>query len=471
MLVAKHWHNPASLDDSSSSKVAIMPSWHPASWLDFPTTQQPKYPFPDDLAQVTATLSELPQLVTHIEIESLKHQLASVANGEAFLLQGGDCAELFSECTSTIIKNKLKILLQMSLILLHGLHKPVIRVGRMAGQYAKPRSAVLEQQNGISLPSYRGDLVNRPEFDELARVPDANNLLKGYQYSALTLNYIRALVDNGFADLQHPENWDLKFVNQSPHAKTYQAIVESSAAAIDFMNSVNAVRTRNIERVAFYTSHEALLLPYEQALTRQADDGRWYAMSTHFPWIGMRTAAPDGGHVEFLRGISNPIAVKIGPNTSQDMLKALIHRLNPDNEPGRLTLITRFGANAIARELPKLIDTVLTERAAIVWSCDPMHGNTHITNHGIKTRHFDDILSELTSAFEIHQACGSHLGGVHFEMTSDDVTECIGGTQGVSETDLTKAYKSVVDPRLNYEQALEIAMLIVAHSKKQKSEF
>ncbi|MES9904448.1 MAG: 3-deoxy-7-phosphoheptulonate synthase class II, partial [Sedimenticola sp.] len=411
---------------------------------------------------VLAQLSQLPPLVTSWEIEALKGQLAAASRGEAFLLQGGDCAENFSDCTSPIIANKLKILLQMSLMLIHGLNKRVIRVGRIAGQYAKPRSADSETIDGATLPSYRGDLINGPEFTVEARTPDPVRLLRGYGRAAMTLNFIRALSDSGFADLHHPENWDLDFVSHSPLAAEYQKSVSALSRSLQFLETLGGAADSELHRVQFFTSHEGLHLHYEQALSRQVPNrSGYYNLASHLPWVGFRTADIDGAHLEYFRGIRNPVGVKVGAGMSGDWIEALVERLNPENEAGKLVLIHRFGADDIGDGLPKLIAAVKRTGKSVLWVCDPMHGNTETTPGGIKTRHFDRILSELEQAFDIHQQQGSILGGVHFELTGDDVTECIGGARGLDEAGLERAYKTQVDPRLNYEQALEMAMAIV----------
>ena len=408
-----------------------------------------------------AELSQLPPLVTPWEVASLKNQLAEAAHGERFLLQGGNCAERFSDCDAAKITDKLKILLQMSLVLVQGSKKPVIRVGRFAGQYAKPRSEDFETRDGVTLPSYRGDIVNRSAFTEEDRVPDPRLLVRAYGRSALTLNFIRGMAKGGFADLHHPEYWDLDWVRHSPRAVEYQRIVESIADSLRFVENVLGVHASEMERVDFYTSHEALHLSYEEAQTRR-DERRanWYNLATHFPWVGMRTGQPEGAHVEYLRGIANPIGVKVGPSMTADTLRRLLDILDPRGDPGRLTLIHRFGCDRIAECLPPLVDAVRESGKVVLWSSDPMHGNTRLTGDGVKTRHFADILAELEQAFDIHIANGSHLGGVHFELTGENVTECIGGARGLAEEDLGRAYESEVDPRLNYEQALEMAMLI-----------
>jgi 3-deoxy-7-phosphoheptulonate synthase len=450
------------------SQTGIPTDWHPASWQTREASQQPLYLDEGRLQDAIAELNRLPPLVTSWEVEALKGHLAAAQRGEAFLLQGGDCAENFADCSSDDVVQKLKILLQMSLVLVMGLRKPVIRVGRMAGQYAKPRSADRETRDGVSLPSYRGDLVNRSPFTAEDREPDPALMLRGYERAALTLNFVRSLIDGGFADLHHPENWDLKFVGESSAAAKYNKLVDSVSDSLEFFESVtgDAMHTRRVE---FYTSHEGLHLPYEQAQTRfLAHRDRWYDLTTHYPWIGMRTAALDGAHVEYFRGISNPMSVKVGTGFSDEHLQELINVLNPGNEPGRLTLITRFGAKNIEEHLPRVIQAVRATGSRVLWVCDPMHGNTESTAEGYKTRRFDNILAELTSAFRIHRDMGSFLGGVHLELTGENVTECIGGARGLKESDLARAYKSQVDPRLNYEQAMEIAMLIAGLVRDQE---
>ena len=443
-----------------------MKDWNPKSWKKKTASQQPTYPDEGALEAIVQEMSRLPPLVTSWEVETLKSELAAAARGERFLLQGGDCAESFDECDSSAITSKLKILLQMSLVLVHGTGKPVIRVGRIAGQYAKPRSADTESRGDVTLPTYRGDLVNRSGFTQEDRIPDPSLLLRGYERAALTLNFIRSLADGGFADLRHPENWDLSFVKHSKLANEYERIVESIRESLHFMDVVSGGTVNNMRRVDFYTSHEGLSLHYEQAQTRQVPRREgWYDLSTHFPWIGMRTAAVDGAHVEYFRGIRNPIAIKIGPGMTAEWLTELLDVLHPDNEPGRFTLIQRFGASNIAESLPPLIETVRKTGKNVLWCADPMHGNIEKTADGIKTRRFDNILSELSQAFQIHAEMGSSLGGVHIELTGEDVTECVGGARGLSEEDLKRAYRSRVDPRLNYEQSLELAMLLARHQQ------
>jgi 3-deoxy-7-phosphoheptulonate synthase len=400
------------------------------------------------------------------EVERLREELAAAQRGERFLLQGGDCAESFEDCESDKIAKRLKILLQMSLVLTHGLKKPIIRVGRMAGQYAKPRSADTETRDGVTLPSYRGDIVNHAEFTPEAREPDPQLLLRGYERAALTINFIRALIDGGFADLHHPEYWDLGFVGHSPFKVEYERIVASVADGLEFFETISSKEVHTALRADFYASHEALVLHYEQAQTRFiARNNRWYNLSTHMPWIGMRTAQLDGAHVEYCRGIANPVGVKVGTAMDAAWLQRLVTTLNPQNTPGKLTLIHRFGAKDIESALPKAIQAVRATGHSVLWICDPMHGNTESSQSGLKTRRFENILRELDLATRIHQDLGSHLGGVHVELTGEDVTECTGGARGLADLDLQRAYKSSVDPRLNYEQSLELALLIAERNR------
>jgi 3-deoxy-7-phosphoheptulonate synthase len=444
--------------------------WHPASWQSKPAQQQPTYTDKPALEAAVAALSRLPPLVVSWEIEALKEQIAAAQRGEAFVLQGGDCAESFDDCHSDAIAKKLKILLQMSLVLVHGLKKPVVRIGRMAGQYAKPRSAETETRNGVTLPSYRGDIVNRPGFTAAERDPDPQLLLRGYERAALTLNFVRALIDGGFADLHHPEYWDLDFVRHSPLKEAYEKIVQSISDALDFFEATAGTPLHEANRVAFYASHEGLHLHYEQAQTRYLERRkRWYNLSTHMPWIGMRTAALDGAHVELFRGIANPMGIKVGPSMDAEWIQGLIATLNPNNEPGRIVLIHRMGVKDIEKCLPPLIQAVRATGSPVLWVCDPMHGNTETASSGLKTRRFENICAELEAAFRIHREMGSWLGGVHFELTGDDVTECTGGARGLTDADLARAYRSQVDPRLNAEQALELAMRIAElHSKARR---
>lgn len=446
------------------SNFVVPNEWSPSSWQERVALQQPHYDDASELARASAHLAELPPLVTSWEVLALKQALAEAQEGKRFLLQGGDCAETFADCTSPVISNRLKVLLQMSLVLVHGLRMPVLRVGRFAGQYAKPRSTDQEVRNGVSLPSFRGDLVNGPEFTEAARRPDPQRMIRAHAHSALTMNFVRALIDGGFADLRHPEYWDLAWVEHSPLAAEYRQMVAAIGDSLRFMETL-AGPINGFSKVDFFTSHEALLLHYEQALTRDVPrNPGWFNLSTHFPWIGMRTAALDGAHVEYFRGIRNPIAVKVGPSVTPEVLLPLIDALNPHDEPGRLTLIHRMGNAKIGQALPPLLNAVKQEGRRVLWVADPMHGNTENTSNGHKTRRFDNIRGELDQAFDIHAAAGTRLGGVHLELTGEDVTECLGGARGLSESDLDRAYKSMVDPRLNYEQSLELAMLIVRKS-------
>ncbi len=438
-----------------------MSPWSPSSWREKPALQQVHYSSESELAGTLARLAQLPPLVTSWEIENLKTQLGEAAAGKRFLMQGGDCAESFDQCTAPAITNKLKILLQMSLVLMQGGQKPVIRVGRFAGQYAKPRSEDFETRSEVTLPSYRGDLVNGAAFTASVREPDPRLLLRAYERSALTLNFIRALVKGGFADLHHPENWDLEFARHSPLEDEYRHTVRRVADSMQFMENILGVHAGELGWVDFFTSHEGLHLPYEEAQTRRVPRREgWYNLSTHFPWIGMRTADPQKAHIEYFRGISNPLGLKVGVGMPPATLVEIVNILHPRDEPGRLTLIHRFGNKQIAECLPPAIEAVRQTGKTVLWCCDPMHGNTRSTADGTKTRHFDDIRGELEQAFAIHRACGSFLGGVHIELTGEDVTECLGGARNLTDLDLKRAYTSEVDPRLNHEQALEMAMII-----------
>jgi 3-deoxy-7-phosphoheptulonate synthase len=444
-----------------------MTEWAPDSWQGRAAAQQPTYPDQDALRRVVDEMRALPPLVTSWEIEQLKGELARAARGEAFLLQGGDCAESFDDCRSDAIAAKLKILMQMSLVLVHGTRKRVIRVGRIAGQYAKPRSSDLEKRGEIELPAYRGDIVNREAFTTEDRTPDPTLMLRGYERAGLTLNFIRALADGGFADLHHPEYWDVSFATGTRLHSEYVRIVESIRESIDFMQTITGVDAEVLRRIDFFTSHEGLALHYEMAQTRKVPRrAGWYNLSTHMPWIGMRTAQLDGGHVEFHRGIKNPLGIKIGQAMTPEWLVALLDALDPAREPGRITLIHRMGAGQVASRLPVLVEAVKRAGRQVLWVCDPMHGNTETTPQGVKTRRFDKIVSELEDSFAVHEQLGSHLGGVHFELTGEDVTECIGGARGLAEGDLERAYRTRVDPRLNYEQALEMAMMIAQHLRR-----
>ncbi|MCB1584133.1 MAG: 3-deoxy-7-phosphoheptulonate synthase class II [Marinicella sp.] len=440
---------------------AQIDNWSLDSWKNKNIRQQANYPDQVHLQKALDKLSSLPPLVTSWEIKRLKKYLAEVSRGERFLVQGGDCAESFDDCNSSIISNRLKVLIQMSLVLIHGCQIPVVRVGRFAGQYAKPRSADMETRDGVSLPSFRGDIVNENDFTEAARIPNPDKMLEAYHYSAMTMNFIRALVDGGFADIRHPEYWDLAWVKHSPNAEKFHTLVSKIKESINFAEVLVGRQVNNLSSVEFFSAHEALHLHYEQALTRQVprQDG-YFNLSAHFPWIGLRTNQIDSAHVELLRGVENPIGVKIGKETDSDHLIDLCRTLNPENEAGKLTLIHRFGANNIEDNLPRLIKTAQKANLDVVWCADPMHGNTESTSNGYKTRRFENISKEVEMSFKVHKANGSHLGGVHLELTGENVTECLGGARALQEADLSKAYTTQVDPRLNYEQALELAFSI-----------
>ena len=441
-------------------------NWSPDSWREKTISQQPVYPNQELLHDSLKRLAALPPLVTSWEIENLKDQLGAASRGEAFLLQGGDCSESLDDCRNESIVRNLKVLMQMSFVLIYGSMKKVVRVGRMAGQYAKPRSADTETRDGVTLPVYRGDIVNRSGFSKADREPNPELLLRGYERAALTLNFIRGLIFGGFADLHHPENWELEFATKSPRLAEYKEMVKSITNSLKFMEAVLGSRLKDSQGVDVFTSHEGLHLNYETAQTRQVPRREgWYNMSTHMPWIGYRTRHIDGAHVEYFRGIENPIGLKVGPGMECDELTNIIKVLNPENEPGRITLIHRMGAKTVGEYLPPLLEAVKKKDQVVTWCADPMHGNTYATEDGIKTRSFEDIYTELLKTFDIHNECGTILGGVHLELTGDNVTECVGGAGELSEPDLKKAYKSQVDPRLNYEQAMELAFLIAEKMK------
>lgn len=446
-------------------------TWSPTSWKNFPAAQQPVYPDQTALTQVLDQIKHFPPLVTSWEVDRLHQDIALAQNGQAWLLQGGDCAETFEQCQTEPIASKLKLLLQMSLAIVFGSRKRIIRVGRMAGQYAKPRSSDSETQGGVTLPCYRGDIVNGYAFTGKARIPNPERLLQGYARSAMTLNFVRALSEGGFADLHHPENWNLLFMNSAKGevAQRYRELVRNLGDSIRFMETILHESTPELRRVDFYTSHEALHLDYETALTRNSVRGiGHYNLGTHLPWIGERTRQLDGAHLEYFRGILNPVAVKIGGSIQPDELIELIEKLNPEDKPGRLTLIHRLGRSKVESQLPPLIEAVVKANKRVLWVCDPMHGNTVSTSLGRKTRRFDDIVDELKLSFAIHRACGSQLGGAHLELTGEDVTECVGGSRGLTESDLESAYQTQLDPRLNYEQALEIAFEISNQLSQQR---
>jgi 3-deoxy-7-phosphoheptulonate synthase len=438
-------------------------AWSVDSWKNKAYAQDVAYDDPAAVAAAVAKLSRLPPLVTSFEVERLKRLVAEAQEGKRFLLQGGDCAETLADCESGVIANKLKILLQMSLVLVHAGRKPVLRVGRLAGQYAKPRSKPTEEKNGVVLPSYFGDLVNRPEFTAAARRADPHAMIEGYHHAAHTLNFVRSLSAGGFADLHHPEYWDLGFMARAdlpPEVREeYARTTVSLAQALRFMEAIGETSIDELTRVEFFTSHEGLNLHYEAAQTRTVPRrAGHYLLTTHLPWIGERTRALDGAHVEFFRGVENVVGVKLGPTVDPREALELFVRLNPTDEAGRLVAITRMGAKNVERALPPLVEAVQREQRRVLWVCDPMHGNTVTLSSGVKTRNFDEILREIERTFAVHRSLGSELGGVHFELTGEDVTECIGG--GLTEAELDKNYASACDPRLNYRQALEMAFRI-----------
>ena len=437
-------------------------NWTPASWHTRPIQQQPPWPDAGALQTALDEVRALPPLVNHGEVDALRTHLAEAARGKAFLLQGGDCAERFADCTKSAIEAKLKILLQMSLVLTWGARIPVIRVGRMAGQFAKPRSSDTETIDGTEMPSYRGDNVNAITPNAAARTPDPQRLVKAYHHSAATLNYARALVDGGFADLHHPQHWDLGFVRSQSHRAEYEDMVERIRDAIEFVESTGVRGTSALRTVELFASHEGLLLDYEEALTEKVGD-RFYNLGAHFLWIGDRTRNLGDAHLEYFRGIENPIGIKVGKQMQPQELVDIIREVEPANRPGRITLISRIGASDVRDALPPLIAAVAEADQNVAWSCDPMHGNTTTTaaaDGGLKTRNYDSILAELEAAFELHAAAGGQLAGVHFELTGEDVTECTGGPQELSEADLSRSYETYCDPRLNYAQSLEMALRI-----------
>lgn len=440
----------------------------PFSWRNFPIRQQPSYPDEAELAAVESTLRKLPPLVFAQEIRDLRHHLAEVSQGRGFVLQGGDCAESFNDFSANRIRDTFKVLLQMAVVLTFAGQRPVTKIARVAGQFAKPRSADYEQVDGVSLPSYRGDIINSAEFDASARVPDPQRMLEAYNQSAATLNLLRAFAQGGLADLHQVSRWNIGFATATEATKRYLDMSERIQDALQFMEvcGIKSSNAPSIRETQLFTSHEALLLNYEEALSRiDSITGKRYNCSAHFVWIGERTRQLDHAHIEFFKHIENPVGVKIGPNTEADELLALIDALNPDNQPGRLTLITRMGANTLAEKLPNLIRRVTREGRHVVWSADPMHGNTIKSASGYKTRAFDDILLELNQFFSVHQAEGSYAGGIHLEMTGEHVTECTGGAYQISDDDLGKRYRTQCDPRLNADQVLELAFLIADNLK------
>ena len=439
-----------------------MSTWEKSNWRAKPRVQMPDYTNQEVLTSVEKQLSSYPPLVFAGEARNLKEKLASASKGEAFLLQGGDCAESFEQFNADSIRDTFKVMLQMAMVLTFGAKVPVVKVGRMAGQFAKPRSAATEIQNGLELPSYRGDIINELAFTEKARVPNAKKMLQAYTQAAATLNLIRAFSSGGYADVNQVHSWTLGFT-EGEKAVKYREMAERIKDALDFMKAagLEGKSAYELRTVDFYTSHESLLLEYEEALTRlDSTSGKWLAGSGHMIWIGDRTRQPEGAHVEFARGVINPVGLKCGPTTTADDLKILLNKLNPENEAGKLTLIARFGAGSVGDHLPRLIKVVEEEGADVVWCCDAMHGNTIKSSTGFKTRPFESVLREVREFFEIHGAEGTVPGGVHFEMTGQDVTECTGGVRAVTDENLSDRYHTACDPRLNASQSLELAFLV-----------
>ncbi|MDH2431541.1 3-deoxy-7-phosphoheptulonate synthase class II [Pokkaliibacter sp. MBI-7] len=448
-----------------------MKPWTPSSWRSHPIRQIPQYPNADALHQAEQQLAALPPLVFAGEARELRRQFQLVTEGKAFLLQGGDCAESFAEFSANNIRDTFKVMLQMAVVLTFAGSCPVVKVARMAGQFAKPRSADTETINGIELPSYRGDIINNIDFTTESRTPDPERMVKAYNQAAATLNLLRAFAQGGMADLHKVHQWNLDFVEKSPLGERYQSLATRIDEALTFMEAcgIHASNTPQLKETALYTSHEALLLPYEEALTRQDSlTGQWYDCSAHMLWIGDRTRQPEGAHVEFLRGVHNPIGIKAGPTTDPDELLHLIDILNPDNDPGRLNIIVRMGAGKVEEHMPALIRAIQREGRKVLWSSDPMHGNTIKASSGYKTRSVAQVLSEVKSFFQIHKAEGSYAGGVHFEMTGKNVTECIGGAYQITEEQLGDRYHTYCDPRLNADQVLELAFLIADTLKEAR---
>jgi 3-deoxy-7-phosphoheptulonate synthase len=449
-----------------------MKNWKINSWRKYPVKHIPEYPDKKELDQVLDKIRTFPPLVFAGETRHLKQQLAEVVDGKAFLLQGGDCAESFAEFHPDNIRDTFKLMLQMSLVLTYSASLPVVKLGRIAGQFSKPRSAPTETKDGVELPSYLGDNINGIEFSEKARVPDPKRLFKAYSQSAATLNLIRAFSHGGFADLKKVHTWNLGFIKKSPEAKRFKELEDQIANALAFMDAcvINSDFNRRLKTVNFWTSHEALLLPFEESMTRtDSTTGENHDTSAHFVWIGDRTRQLDGGHVEFCRGIENPIGIKCGPTLKADDLINLCNKINPKNEKGKITLISRFGANNVSKHLPKLIRAIKKEGLNVIWSCDPCHGNTIKATTGFKTRPFNSVLSEVKNVFACHQSEGSYVGGLHIELTGQNVTECTGGAQKISDKDLSSRYHTHCDPRLNANQALELAFLISDEIKKNST--
>ena len=446
-------------------------AWSPDSWSDLPIKQVPEYPDEKALLEVEAKLATFPPLLFAGEARDLKKRLADVAEGRRFLLQGGDCAESFAEHGPDHIRDFLRVFLQMAVVLTYAGGSPVVKVGRLAGQFAKPRSKPTEKRDDIELPSYRGDIINGMEFTEEARIPDPARMLRGYRQAAATANLVRAFALGGYADLERVHQWNMNFVQDSPQGHRYEELANNITESLAFMRAIGitADNTPQLRQTHFFTSHEALLLGYEQALTRlDSTSGEWYATSGHMVWVGDRTRQPDHAHIEYVRGIKNPIGLKCGPSLEADELLELIDIIDPDNEPGRLTLISRFGAGNVEKYLPKLLRAVKREGRKVVWACDPMHGNTISAESGYKTRPFDRILSEVQDFFAVHRAEGTHPGGIHVEMTGDNVTECTGGAVAISDAELSNRYHTHCDPRLNADQSLELAFLVAELMQKER---
>ena len=449
-----------------------MKNWKKNSWRKYPVKHIPEYPNKKELDTVLDKIGTFPPLVFAGETRHLKDQLADVVDGKAFLLQGGDCAESFAEHLPDNIRDTFRVILQMAIVLTFGAGRPVVKVGRMAGQFAKPRSSSIEKKGDIELPSYRGDIINNIEFDAAVRNPDPERQIMAYRQAASTLNLLRAFAQGGYANLDHVHQWNLDFVKESKQGAQYEALAERISESLDFMNAVgiNSTTTAKLRSVDFYTSHESLLLGYEESLTRlDSTSDEWYDTSAHMLWIGDRTRQLDGAHIEFVRGIKNPIGLKCGPSLSAEELIKLIDIINPDNEEGRLTLITRFGENNVEEHLPNLIKLVKSEGRNVVWSCDPMHGNTITSSNGYKTRPLEKIINEVKDFIDIHNSEGTYAGGIHIEMTGQNVTECTGGTQKISEEDLSDRYHTHCDPRLNANQSLDLAFLISERLKEIRS--
>jgi 3-deoxy-7-phosphoheptulonate synthase len=445
--------------------------WQPSSWRSRPVQQLPAYADQGALAEVERRLATYPPLVFAGEARTLQERLGEVAAGQAFLLQGGDCAEAFADFQADKIRDTLRVLLQMAVVLTFGAGMPVVKLGRIAGQFAKPRSAPIEVLGDAELPSYRGDIVNAIEFEAAAREPDPARQLQAYSQAAATLNLLRAFTQGGYASLTRVHQWTLGFLDRSPQGERYRDMAHRITEALEFMQAcgVTDLTTPEINRTQLYTSHEALLLGFEEAMTRvDSTSGRWYDTSAHFLWVGDRTRQLDGAHVEFCRGIANPLGVKAGPSMTVEDLLRLCDALNPQNEPGRLTVISRMGYDKVEKHLPTLVRALQREGRAVVWACDPMHGNTVKSSSGYKTRPFDRILTEVRSFFAVHKAEGSHAGGIHLEMTGQDVTECTGGAQAITDAGLQDRYHTYCDPRLNAQQALEMAFLMAEALKEER---